>query len=395
MSKGTIVIYGPVVFPQGDAGGNRIFHTARMISEAGWQVFVVGKGTPRAQDRQTDGTYSVAGIQYDSVYHSGVSRRRKLYDLISGGISYRSVWIKHGIEHPYAIISYSNFFLGSFAVRQYAQKRSIPYIADVVEWYSTQQFRQGAFSVFYINNHLGVRTFKTLNSVMVISKLLESYFSETVPNVIRIPPTIDTSSVPFTPKLDADRIKLIYAGIPGKKDYLHLVIQGIRSLRIEERAKIQLDIYGLNFHELQQYLDATGCSERLAGLENTIFAHGRVSRDTVLQALQQADFSILLRPQMRFSNAGFPSKVPESLAVGTPVILNYTSDLALYIHDYREGIIVEDCSVEAIAAALRKVLALSREDLNSMRVQARQCAEEHFDYHNYIDPLRIFLESAK
>ena len=52
--------------------------------------------------------------------------------------------------------------------------------------------------------------------------------------------------------------------------------------------------------------------------------------------------------------AGFPTKVVESLALGTPVITNLTSDLGFCVFDGRNGVILDarseqDASPEAVA----------------------------------------------
>jgi glycosyltransferase involved in cell wall biosynthesis len=122
-----------------------------------------------------------------------------------------------------------------------------------------------------------------------------------------------------------------------------------------------------------------------AGLLDTLndslrFA-GRLPHREALQRLARADFSILLRPDARFAHAGFPTKLVESLTM-------------LYVRDGHEGIVVKDCSPEAFAEGLRRALALSSEDRAAMRRDARNCAEESFDYHNWVKPLGEFMDTV-
>src|SRR5208282_6294467 len=67
---------------------------------------------------------------------------------------------------------------------------------------------------------------------------------------------------------------------------------------------------------------------------------GRMPHSEALQTLAGMDFSILLRPNLRYAHAGFPTKLGESLAMGVPVICNLTSDLGMYVRDGQEGIVV-------------------------------------------------------
>lgn len=87
-------------------------------------------------------------------------------------------------------------------------------------------------------------------------------------------------------------------------------------------------------------------------------AYGRISRTEVLEDIKCLTFSILLREEnLRYAKAGFPTKVVESLFCKTPVICNISSDLAKYLNDGENSMIVETCSSEGLAQVLRKTSA--------------------------------------
>lgn len=392
MHTKTIVIYGPFHFPFGDAGANRVYGIAQALKESGWKIFVVGKGAPREQDKQHDGSYQVEGIGYDTVYQPGERRLSKAAKLLSGGAAYQTVWEQHVLTMPDAVISYGNYILGNFRVRPRLKRRGVPFIVDVVEWYSISQFKRGVLSTAYLDNQSGIRTYRSIHSMIVISSYLERYFAPTVQNLVRVPPLLNTRAITYTTARTGEKLKLFYAGYPSRKDYLEIVMTALATLTTEERARVEFHVYGVDAPAFGELVGV----ELLQSLTGVVFVHGRVPRSAVLEALLDSDFTVLLRPSNeRYANAGFPSKVPESLAAGTPVMLNYTSDLALYIRDGYEGVIVQACTPEAFAEAVRKALALSRAELDAMRIQARQCAEAHFDYRAYVEPLRRFLEKAR
>jgi glycosyltransferase involved in cell wall biosynthesis len=112
-----------------------------------------------------------------------------------------------------------------------------------------------------------------------------------------------------------------------------------------------------------------------------------------LAEVAKADFSIMLRPNARFAQAGFPTKLGESLACGVPVLGNLTGDVGLFLRDGREGILVPDCSPAAFAQGLRRALSLSPQERQAMRQAARRRAERDFDYHNYAAPLDEYVRS--
>ena len=55
--------------------------------------------------------------------------------------------------------------------------------------------------------------------------------------------------------------------------------------------------------------------------------------------------------------------------------------------------IVETCSSEGLAQVLRKTLHISQSKLKIMSEQAKKTAENNFDYRNYIDEMKCFLEN--
>ena len=111
--------------------------------------------------------------------------------------------------------------------------------------------------------------------------------------------------------------------------------------------------------------------------------------------LEIGDFTVLPRDaSLRYAKAGFPSKIVESLANATPVMCNYSSDLELYLKDGKEALIAKDHTPEAFAETIRRALLLSAEDKQRMSEHALACAKEKFDYRNYTERLKTFIENG-
>jgi glycosyltransferase involved in cell wall biosynthesis len=122
---------------------------------------------------------------------------------------------------------------------------------------------------------------------------------------------------------------------------------------------------------------------------------GPLPQQHVSALIREATFSVLLREPRVFAQAGFPTKVPESLAVGTPVICNITSDLHEYVRDGIEGILCRDQTADAFAAAVERVLLLRTDQLRAMRAAARARAEISFDFRVYADTLSSLLDRTR
>ena len=74
------------------------------------------------------------------------------------------------------------------------------------------------------------------------------------------------------------------------------------------------------------------------------------------------------------------------------MLCNLSSDLAMYLTDGENSIIIEDCSADACCSALRRILALSREQMNRMRLSARKTAEDAFDWRKYKEEVSMFIK---
>ena len=94
--------------------------------------------------------------------------------------------------------------------------------------------------------------------------------------------------------------------------------------------------------------------------------HGRVPQSMVPKCLAQMDFSVLLRPNARYAEAGFPTKLVESLSAGVPILANPTSDITQYVRDGREGVLLADHSPKAFAAGVERALAMPRDHWTDM-----------------------------
>ncbi len=183
---------------------------------------------------------------------------------------------------------------------------------------------------------------------------------------------------------------LLYAGLPGRKDLLREILVALASLAPDERARIEFRLLGPTKQELIKLLGRS--ASLLNVLAHTVKPMGRVPRHEVLDELQKAHFTVLLRPDKRYANAGFPSKVPESLAAGAPVLLNLTSDLGEYLDDGTAALPVHGCSAVEVAKAIRRALQLGPAELHEFRRCARAKAEQYFDYRLYLDSFETYLE---
>lgn len=387
---------GEYRFPEGDAAAIRALSLARICRDAGHEVIVAGKGTPRSEDLDPEtGDHRIEGIRYLTMNPGPMSTARRLREAWRRLTLYpdtlRRLRLAPG---SIVIVNASSSARHVPFLMSHARKAGLRLVADVCEWYDPRQMKHGRLDPAYLVFTLSFRhAFPRIRNMIVVSRLLERHFADRVPNILRIAAPFDVRAIPVADRTPPDRVRFLYAGIPGRKDMLKEILLAMRDLPPALRARIDFQLLGPSREDLQRLLGDSAII--LDELTETVTALGRVPHDQVIEAFHGAHFTVLIRPNLRYANAGYPSKVAESLAAGAPLFLNLTSDLAECLGDGRAAVIARDCTVEGISDALQRALSLSAEELRDLRVAAREKAERFFDYRQYGASFGAFAERLK
>lgn len=384
-----ILLLGMYRFPHGDAPSNRMLAMAKSMHFAGYQPFVIGNGLPPDDSEGVNSWVKfVDEIPYVTIRGGGhiLSRlARRVFQTFFLARAVSRVGLKDVIS---IVTTQGTVTLGILILSKYFWKK--PLVIDCMEWFEPHQFRFGFLSPSYI---LFLYKFYFLSgrasSLICITKFLSHFFGGRGKEILTLPPQVDVDA--FLPHSDAignDRLELFYAGTAAKKDYLHTALAGLGLLNHAELSRIRFTIAGPSPSDVNDLLASGGGGGQLAGSLRLI---GRIPRSQVISELSRMHFTVLLRPNSRYSSAGFPSKIPESLAAGTPVIVNLTSDLDNYLCDGKDSLIVGNCSPEAFAAAVRRALDFTTADINRMIAGARDSALEKFDYRVHKKSIKDFF----
>lgn len=381
-----ILIVGWFRFPEGDAESVRLHAIGKALRDSGNNVSYVGMGYHTYMQ-----SYTFDGFEYTTLRKKYKNIIEKFYFYFNYSYRLEQCIMSKIKEQKIDCILFAD--ISPYAIntlKKICKKNNIKIISDSVEWYSPEQFKLGNMSPGMILKNIEIKyTINKNVKVIAISKYLEKYFKSKDCEVIRIPIILDVENIPFEKKCLSDKLTILYAGAPGKKDYVEKMLRGILLLNDDERGKLQFILAGVSNKDIEVMFSR----EDINKLEETIHCLGRVSRKIVLEKLAEADFTVLLRSsEQRYAKAGFPTKVVESLSTGTPVILNLTSDLGEYLQDRRECLIVKECTSKAFSETLKYAITLTNDKITEMKKNARICAEKNFDYRHYIDSLSKFIE---
>ncbi len=391
---GWIAYVGPFLFPWGQPSSRRVYGIARSLADSGYRV-VVGSGGQLPveetclEDGVDGGSITYLGLRELPNASSSLSTKAWQLAVFSGANTV--AWLNSMVAKPSHVIVYGGGAPFMFRVGRWCRENGVKIIADVVEWYAPNQFYGGRFGPLYLSASIARRHFlPSCDGVIAISTFLERHYLESGCRVIRVPPTVDTKQYHDSlgrESRDSDRLlNLVYAGTPGKKDLLGSIVQGLA--RVDRKGeRLRLLVLGPTKEQLRELL---GASELFPFIE----PFGRIPQNDVAKRLAKADFSILLRESTRVTEAGFPTKFVESMANGTPVIANLTSDLGTYFSDGVEGLVCGDHTPEALSEAVGRALALSPQQLREMRIAAYRQATFSFDYRLYNAAMLEFLDAC-
>lgn len=374
-------------YPQEDAGAIRQHAMALILKDLGYEVTVVGYGkyTGKVQ-KEYD------GIKYISLKPKSQNKIiRIIYRLLFGLRAMQ--YIKKNVSQPSLILLVDTLPYAWKIIERYAVKQKSTLIHDSVEWYSPEEYENGEKNIEYrLKEKTNTQIINKNWNVIAISSFLQNHFEKLANSVERIPVIMDTDSIEYRiePEIDSQKVRFVYVGAPGRKDYLKEMAEGFSLLSKETEDSWEIHIIGATKEQLKTKCQIS--DNTLDSIGEKLFIHGRLPHKEAVEWVRNADYTLLLRDaELRYAKAGFPTKIVESLSCGTPPVCNMSSDLSMYLKDGENAFISESHNPEDLKKALIKAIACSLEQKRKMRISARKTAEENFDYKKYIGEIRALL----
>ncbi len=376
----TIIYVGGFELPDKNAAAHRVLNNAKCLRALGCRVVFLGiSHTEKETSEQEYDGFRCVSVPYPQGlgqwlgYLTDCTALKKLI----------------GEEKPDGVIFYNYQAAALAKALRYCKKRHILTVADVTEWYLAEGnpiFRL----IKTADTSLRMKRYhKRADGVIAISAYLEEYYRKDMGDrVVRIPPLIDKdepkwADVPRGRRND-DRIRLIYAGSTTDiKDNIAVVLEGV----FPYRDKVSLTVVGTSEADLGAYLREKG-KEHLLG--DYLEALGRLPHTECLKKIGESDFQIFIREDNLVTRAGFPTKLGESFACGTPVITNPSSNVADYMADGQTGYLVDGTDADAVRAVMQRVSRLTAEEILAMKEHCREIGA--FEYGTYIHVLDAFFK---
>lgn len=368
----TIFYIGGFEFPDKNAAAHRVLSNAKIFKNLGYNVVFIG--VDRNGEKFVDIQKTKMSIQGFELYRVPYPRSSKAWISYLTDIRHYINVIKQ-YENVYMIVLYNFQAIAMKKILCYCRKHSIMCCADVTEWRSSK----GEGIVYRCLKEADTWyrmkiLHKKLDGLIVISRYLKDYYKNSK-NVVLLPALVDIREEKWNNCFakSKDNLVLVYAGNPGKKDKLDVLVNSINMVN----RPCCLEIIGIT---KEQFIESNPKMKKIIDKNNRVIFHGRLSHLETLNFIKKANYSCFFRENNRVSNAGFPTKLAEAISCGTPVITNNTSDIGDYILNGKNGYLLSGNSINEITKVL-----------NNANIE-RTVDRNLFDYNKYIERMRQFFE---
>lgn len=390
MSRLRVAYVGPFSFPSDSANSLRVSGVTRALVHGGASVVIgAGSGSGIAQvPIDTEHTVEVVGLGEGP--KPGATRLRNGSRGLLGGAR-AAAWVDSLSPPPHVVIVYGTH-LGYVSRLISRARHGLPVVPDVVEWYQPSHVPGGRWGPVAAANELSMRwVAPRARRAITISRYLQAHFGSRGCRTLRVPPLFAPTTEVIRKLSSGDsRVHLCYAGSPGTKDrttILNALHLAIRRRRLDD---LRIHLVGLTRRDVALIAGQAGMDTDVVD-GGIVTCHGRLPNSDSRRLVAACDFSVLQRPHRRYTAAGFPSKVAESLTLGTPVLGNLTSDLSEVLRDGCNAVILADDSAAALEAGAARIIrsVTIGERLDSGRI--RSDAAAHFDPRHYSGRIVDFL----
>lgn len=363
MSKGTILYIGTFQLPDKCAAAHRVINIAKSLRDIGYNVVFFGAGEHVSL---TEAKRAEGFGYYDVFNQQRGAHAREMFKIE------HIKTFANRTKNLRAIIAYNYPSIALIRLNNFCKSKGIRLIGDCTEWFDGKERGLLAGAIKRCDTILRMRYVqKHIDGMITISKYLYNFYNSTVPSV-RIPPTVDLSTGKYESIKDKNNKRLVftYAGSPSaSKESLDIVVDYFNKT---QRDDVELWIVGITDKQYRTIYNNVPNNRN-------IFFLGRVDHETAINAVKYSDYVIIVRPDSRLTQAGFPTKFVEALSCGVPVIATNTSDLSTYLDGTRNGCIID---INHMHEALNEIA----------NNKCQYIVDKHaFDYHLYTDEIADFL----
>ncbi len=395
-------------FPKGSAHASRIRNMAKGLKELGHNVYVIEITPlkPNSDNQERGVWHDYQGIPY---YIAGPYRsERAMRSFLLNLINYYNAFQKGGEEGVKCIeslqeerkidafIGLTGYYFGMQELVRYCKSRGVLIVQCVVEWFQPQHYEKGGIlAPMFWNDRLHFHCLAPKSDgILAATEFLKEWFVSKGVKTILSPTLVDPEE--FTKKLPEraghrdDTFQLTYLSRSMSwRDTPMVMMKAVQKV-LESGLQVFLNIIGVDakskyLREAQQYVEKT------VQLKDHVRFWGYVAEQQLFELLSVTDAFIFPRLDSRETRSCFPTRLPEFLLSGKPVIASAVGDILVYLIDNKEAIIVKPNSVEALAEGITKLIKLPDHG-RTIGLAGKEKCLKCFHYRNRCEQISTFLE---
>ena len=387
MNKKLILYIGGFELPDKNAAAQRVLCNAKALNNLGFDTLFVGLSKGKDIGKKIE---KFEGFEYINLqYPDNLKQWLSYLTSIKQYIPFLS------IKKPEMIIAYNFPAIALNELHKWSSKVKIPLIADCTEWYEANGnllFRL----IKSFDTYLRMKKIHPkLDGIITISNYLFSYYSSKMKNVIKVPPLVDVNMDKW--KLannyqdSGESVDIIYAGSPGagNKDRIDILLKILSQIKDEGFSKFKFTVIGIT----EQQYNISFAKELPFNIRENVVFKGRMSHIDTLDEIKKAHFNIFIRDNNLANNAGFPTKLAESISCGTPVLTNATSNIQDYLKIEENGFLLDTTSEKSIQKGIKDAVTLPLDKIQKMKEYCYQ--SKTFNYTNYTAHFALLIEKLK
>ena len=386
-----IFILYPNGFPIGGAATNRILSLSRGLVEKGHYVkVIITRPTERkglALNHSINGSYK--GVEFEYATNSVIwpeNNLLKFNKLFRSRLdTIRKILNANKEEKVDLIISAATYTFSEnlpfFFLAKILKTRFVLTI-DEYPWVVLHKNEYSSvYRWFYLSFY-----YKLFDGFIVMTKILLSYYRKLATptaNFVHIPMTVEFERFDINPSPQKEEYIAYCGGRAGDNiDGVDILVNAFNLIK-DQFPDLKLYIAGKTSKSTNKLIETLS-------LGNHVVLLGFIERDLVPELLINSRALCLSRTNNMQAEGGFPTKLGEYLASGSPTVLTKVGELADYLTDGISTFFARPDDVLDFADKLRFVLE-NEELAHKVGIEGKSVALKVFSYKNHSNELDAFV----